>query len=111
VGAVLLADRTDQTFHDIEQASRHLGVPVLGGVAEIISQQQAMFQRVMRHMLAPASVAVLAVILLAAAYANYSSLTRPHLTNTTTTPEDYQVLMPMEPSVDGMVLADDAMLQ
>jgi uncharacterized protein involved in exopolysaccharide biosynthesis len=79
VGTVLLADRSDQTLRSVEQANSLLNVPVLGTVAEIISERQAAWRRTVHQFLMPALMAVMVAVLIAAAYINYLSLRKPYM--------------------------------
>ncbi|MAE61163.1 MAG: hypothetical protein CMJ49_07385 [Planctomycetaceae bacterium] len=79
VGCVLLADRTDQTFHTVDDTADALDVPVLGAVAEIISGRQSRVRWMTRKVVFPAAITVMFVVLIGAAYVNYLSLRRPYV--------------------------------
>lgn len=79
VGCVLLADRTDQTFHTVDQAAESLEVPVLGAVAEIISGRQSRTRWFTRRVVFPTAIVCMTAVLITAAYVNYLSLRKPYV--------------------------------
>ncbi len=79
VGMVLLADRADQTFHRVEQATRDLPAPVLGAVTEIMTSAQMRWRRFVQRFVQPAAVAVMIATIAAVAYLNYVTLRAPYL--------------------------------
>jgi uncharacterized protein involved in exopolysaccharide biosynthesis len=82
VAGVLLADRTDQTIHSLEQANRTMNITVLGAVAEIITHRQASMRRLYYKMLVPAAVGGLLLLMVGTAYLNYVNLQVPQVVDT-----------------------------
>lgn len=74
ISMAMFVDRSDQTIHSVDQASRIIPIPVLGSVAEIISHRRMAARRMLDRIIIPSGMAVMAVALLVAVYMNYANL-------------------------------------
>ena len=77
VVGVLLGQRMDQTFRNVEQARSALPAPMLGAVAEIITERLTRWRSLRTKLLYPCLTAAMVLALAGAAYANYTSLQGP----------------------------------
>jgi hypothetical protein len=79
--AVLLAHRTDVTFHRGNELASALDLPLLGSVSEILSVRQQRARRVQRLVIYPLNLTAMAAVLVFMAGMLYLNLERPELFN------------------------------
>ncbi len=77
--AVLLAHRTDATFHRGSELAASLDLPLLGSVSEILSVRQQRARRVRRLVIHPLNIAAMAAVVLFMASLLYLNLERPEV--------------------------------
>jgi uncharacterized protein involved in exopolysaccharide biosynthesis len=76
---VLLAHRTDATFHRGSELAASLDLPLLGAVSEILSASQQRARRIRRLVIHPLNVVAMAGVILFMASLLYLNLERPEL--------------------------------
>lgn len=77
--AVFLAYRSDETFSGGEALAKQVGLPLLGSVSEIITQQRRRVRTIQRAVLYPTAGAAMAIVLLAAGTLLYVDLEHPEV--------------------------------
>ena len=82
IGAVLLSERSDQTFRSVDHAVNHLPVPVIGTVAEIVTRRSVAMRRIIRALLYPTVAITMSAAIMATTYLNYVNQNGPTDNNT-----------------------------
>ena len=74
---LLISDRTERSFTDMQEPSRELGLPILGATGELITNRAVRWRGFSHRVLYPTCVALMLVILAGASYMTYVGLRTP----------------------------------
>ena len=80
--SLLFAHRTDETFHDGEQLSTAMHLPLLGEVSEIVSVQHRRMRKVRNMVLYPLNAVAMTAVLMTLVSVLYMNLQHPQNTDT-----------------------------
>ncbi len=75
--ALLVSDRTDRTFTDLHEATRELGLPILGATGPLITARAARWQAFTHRVVYPVCILLMGAALSVAAYTTYVALRTP----------------------------------
>ena len=74
---LLISDRTERTFTDLQTPSRELGLPVLGATGELITRRAVRWRAFSNRVLYPTCGLAMMLLLVAASYMTYVELRTP----------------------------------